>query len=69
MKIIKERNEVEFNEDGTTVKGVVMGSMNGTESVQREESLDVNLDQPFIYIIRDINKTPIFVGHVDNPKY
>ena len=69
MKVIKERNEVEFNEDGTTVKSVVMGTMNGTESVQREESLDVNLDQPFIYIIRDINQTPIFVGHVDNPKY
>ena len=31
------------------------------------DTLDVKLNQPFIYIIRDINGTPIFVGHVDNP--
>jgi serine protease inhibitor len=32
------------------------------------DTLDVKLNQPFIYIIRDANDTPIFVGHVDNPK-
>ena len=32
------------------------------------ETLDVKLNQPFIYIIRDVNNTPVFIGHVDNPK-
>lgn len=30
-------------------------------------TLEVKLNQPFIYIIKDINDLPIFVGHIDNP--
>lgn len=65
---IKQKNEVEFNEDGSIVKSVTMASF-GKENAApiRNDTLDVKLNQPFIYIIRDINDTPIFVGHVDNP--
>ena len=67
---MKQRNEVEFNEDGTIVKSVSMASMAKYESAgpMDMKTLDVNLNQPFIYIIRDCNQTPIFVGHVNNPK-
>ena len=45
-----------------------MASMAKESAMPIGNTLDVNLNQPFIYIIRDINDTPIFVGHVDNPK-
>lgn len=65
---MKQRNEVEFNEDGSIVKSVSMAAMNKSESAPMfGDTLDVNLNQPFIYIIRDYNDTPIYVGHVDNP--
>lgn len=66
---IKQKNEVEFNEDGSIVKSVAMASFGagGAAAPMKNDTLDVKLNQPFIYIIRDINGTPIFVGHVDNP--
>ena len=66
---IKQKNEVEFNEDGSIVKSITMASFGpaGTAAQMKTDTLDVKLNQPFIYIIRDINGTPIFVGHVDNP--
>ena len=66
---IKQRNEVEFNEDGSVVKSVTLGGFAGKSAApnRQMDALDVNLNQPFIYIIRDVNETPIFVGHVDNP--
>ena len=69
LQKIKQKNEVAFNEDGTVVKSVSMGAMGGAMSADpmEHDTLDVKLNQPFIYIIRDINDTPIFVGHVDDP--
>ena len=65
---IKQKNEVEFNEDGSIIKSVTMASFGaGAAAPMKNDTLDVKLNQPFIYIIRDINGTPIFVGHVDNP--
>ena len=66
---IKQKNETEFNEDGSIVKSLTMASFgaSGGAAPMRNDTLDVKLNQPFIYIIRDINGTPIFVGHVDNP--
>lgn len=31
------------------------------------EGLEIKLDQPFIYIIRDKNKLPIFMGYIKDP--
>lgn len=66
----KQRNEVEFNEDGSIVKSLSMGAMGGDRSAEPfRNALNVDLNQPFIYIIKDINGVPILVGHVDDPKY
>ena len=66
---MKQKNEVEFNENGSIVKSVSMASMAKESAVApARDTIDVNLNQPFIYIIKDRNDTPIFVGHVDNPK-
>ena len=68
VKKMKQRNEVEFNEDGSIVKSITLASFGaGSAAPIKADSLDVKLNQPFIYIIRDINGTPIFVGHMDNP--
>lgn len=70
LQNILQRNEVEFNEDGSTVRSLTMGSFGGAMSSgpAASDTLDIELNQPFIYIIRDYNNNPIFVGHVDNPK-
>lgn len=71
LQNVKQRNEVEFNEDGSTVKSVSMASFGAATAaapMQPDGTLDVDLNQPFIYIIRDVNDNPIFVGHVDNPR-
>lgn len=69
IQTVKQRNEVEFNEDGSIIRSVTMASFGGnTAAHMSNDTLDVSLNQPFIYIIKDINDTPIFVGHVDNPK-
>ena len=70
LQTLKQRNQVEFNEDGTIVKSVSMAATGGKNggSWKTFDTLDVKLNQPFIYIIKDANGTPIFVGHIDNPK-
>ena len=64
---IKQKNEVEFSEDGTIIKSISMASYGAKSADHYENVVDINLDQPFIYIIKDINDIPIFVGHLDNP--
>ena len=69
LQTLKQKNQVEFNEDGTIVKSVTMAAAGGKGGSWKEvDTLDVKLNQPFIYIIRDANNTPIFVGHIDNPQ-
>ena len=70
LDILKQKNEVEFNEDGSIIKSITTGMAKAGDSMFRTDHvLEVKLNQPFIYIIRDINDAPIFVGHIDNPIY
>ena len=70
LQYVKQRNQVDFSEDGTIVKSLALAEV-GLKAMSAEEirvdELDVKLNQPFIYIIRDCNDNPIFVGHLDNP--
>ncbi len=34
-----------------------------------DRGIEVKLNQPFIFIIRDINKLPIFIGHIKDPNF
>ena len=66
----KQKNEVEFNEDGSVIRSISIAYGEAMSAVDMEGYvLKVELNQPFIYIIRDINDIPIFVGHIDNPNY
>lgn len=70
LAAFKQKNEVEFNEDGSVIRSLTVAFGEAMSAVAPESDvLEVQLDQPFIYIIRDINDIPIFVGHIDNPNY
>ncbi len=70
LGIMKQKNQVEFNEDGSVIRSLTVATMKAESGIQMDtDILQVKLNQPFIYIIRDINDTPIFVGHIDNPTY
>ena len=69
LQKIKQKNSVGWNEDGTIIKSVSMAMFGAGGAAPRtaRDTLDVELNQPFIYIIKDVNDVPIFVGHMDNP--
>lgn len=70
LGIMKQKNEVEFNEDGSVIRSLTVATLKAESAAPIDtDILQVKLNQPFIYIIRDINDTPIFVGHIDNPTY
>ena len=68
---IKQRNQVELNEDGTSVKSTTFAKIGALSSAgpNNGNGIEVKLDQPFIYIIRDIYTLPIFVGYIKDPNY
>lgn len=66
---IGQKNEVSFSVDGTTIKSLSFAGMGAKSSAPvNERTLEVRLDQPFIYVIRDINNIPLFIGHYDGPE-
>ena len=65
-----QKNIVELNEDGTIIKTKTLASVAAKSAVGYYElGLEVKLNQPFIYIIRDINKLPIFIGYIKDPNF
>ncbi len=69
LKEIKQKSKISFDEDGTTIKNITISSVDGNSSTKYEfhDTIDIKLNQSFIYIIYDANDLPIFVGHMDNP--
>ena len=69
LSTMKQKNQTEFNEDGAIIKSLSMASLDDKAAPisPNMDEIDVTLNQPFIYIIRDCNNVPIFVGHIDNP--
>ncbi|HZJ89446.1 MAG TPA: serpin family protein [Bacilli bacterium] len=66
IETVQQKNEVSFTVDGTTVKSLTFaGAMSA--SPLPNDTLEVKLNQPFIYVIRDNNNVPLFIGHYDTP--
>jgi len=63
---IQQKNEVSFTVDGTTVKSLAFAGASSAIPGPND-TLEVWLNQPFIYVIRDINNIPLFIGHYDTP--
>ena len=67
MNNIFQKNKIELNEDGTTIKSTSYGSYAYPLSA-RPTGLIIKLNQPFVFIIRDKNNLPIYVGYMNKPK-
>lgn len=65
LQFVKQKNEITFSEDGTTIKSVSFGA--GSKATAPIEGYDIKLNKPFIYIIYDINDIPLFIGNMINP--
>ena len=68
LEYIKQKNKVEFNEKGTVVKSftISMGAKGTSMSPLDTYTLEVKLNSPFIYVIRDVNNLPLYIGNVSN---
>ena len=66
LEQLKQKNKVVFDEEGTIVKSLTIGAF-GAKSAQPVEGKLIKLNRPFIYIIRDQNGMPLYVGHMENP--
>jgi len=64
-----QKNIVELNEDGTIIKTKTSGSIMVKSVSPGNNGFEVKLNQPFIYIIRDISKLPIFIGYIKDPNF
>lgn len=68
LKYTKQKNEVIFKEEGTKVKTLTFSSGAADVSDPSLPNLGyvIKLDSPFIYIIKDLNNVPIYIGVVTN---
>ena len=70
---IFQKNKIEINEDGTIIKSVVVVVdevyPESFEEFDEEVLLKIELNQPFIYIIKDKNKLPIYIGYINETTF
>ena len=69
LNAVIQKNSIELNEDGTIIKSISYASIIEEAEVNIDLGFEIKLNQPFIYIIRDRNKLPIFIGYIKEPYY
>lgn len=67
LDVCKQKNKIEFSEDGTTFSSLTWSGLGAGAAEPNEANLNVQLNQPFIYIIYDDNDLPLYVGNVVDP--
>ena len=67
LDFVKQKNLIDFNEDGTTIKSVTFSMKAGAAAPITGDTIDIKLDCPFIYIIYDQNNIPLYVGNMNDP--
>ena len=67
LSFVKQKNKIEFNEDGTEIKSVTFSGMKATSAAPIDlETYVVKLNQPFVYVIYDESDIPIYIGKLNN---
>lgn len=61
----KQKTTVSFDEDGTVVKTITFSL--GAGGTATAPGSDVNLNQPFVYCIKDRSGLPLVLGAITNP--
>lgn len=68
LSYVKQKNIVSFSEDGTEIKSTTYAMVGNMSSAPiYRDTINVTLDNPFIYIIYDENHIPLYIGNLNNP--
>lgn len=69
LDFVKQKNSVSFTETGTTIKSISFSGFGATSAGPDEDRniYQVDLNQPFVYVVYDSLDIPIYLGCVDNP--
>ena len=63
LAFTKQVNSIEFSETGTIAKSITFSAGYGAAApILSENTYVIKLDEPFVYVIRDPNGLPLFVG-------
>lgn len=68
ISLVKQKAKIIVDEEGTEAAAVTEVAMLESCALIEEEPIDVFFDEPFLYMIMDMDKEiPLFVGILDNP--
>lgn len=67
LNYTKQKTSLSFSEDGTVVKSVVISMGAAGKAAPGRSGYEIELNQPFVYCIRDISGLPLVLGSVLNP--
>ena len=67
LTVVKQKNKISFDEEGTIIRTVTWSQMDGAASPGKMKTVGIKLDSPFLYIIYDANDLPLLLGSVVNP--
>lgn len=69
ISLVRQKAVVKLDEEGTEAAAVTMIVMNeSTSTMPVAEPIEVFFDEPFLYMIMDMeSKTPLFIGVMDDP--
>ena len=63
----KQKNHIFWDESGTTAKTITWSGIGAGAAAPTITGLAFDLDSPFLYVIRDRNDLPLYMGRVDRP--
>lgn len=63
---IIQKNFISFTEEGTEAKTVTVSMGAGNAAPFDGDTYKIKLNQPFIYVIRDTNDLPLYIGNVNS---
>lgn len=63
----KQKNHIYWDESGTTAKTITWSGIGAGATAPTVTGLAFDLDSPFLYVIRDRNDLPLYIGQVDRP--
>ena len=69
ISLVRQKAVVKLDEEGTEAAAVTMVVMNECASTEStEKPIEVFFDEPFLYMIMDMeSRTPLFMGVMDDP--
>ena len=63
----KQKNTIRWDEDGAVAKTLTFSfGAAGSAAPNKDGVYDIKLNQPFVYVLRDPNGLPLYLGRVDN---